>query len=267
MIRRDFVAAAAGVPFGWIGLSTASPSQAQVTDLNDAINKAGRLRMLSQRMAKSYYALGQAVVPEQAQRILAASMALFERQFSELKAFASQPQIQATYAELDGAWRDYKTALSFAAPDKAKAATVALNAGKVLALAQQGTGQFEKELNQPVGRLVNVSGRQRMLSQRMGAMYLSASWDVQAALSTSELSKARDEFTKAQTILSSAPQATSAIKAELELAQMQFQFFESALRGLAPGRAQPQQMSDVFTTSERILQVMDKVTGMYAKLT
>ena len=267
MIRRDFVAAAAGVPFGWIGLSTASPSQAQVTDLNDAINKAGRLRMLSQRMAKSYYALGQAVVPEQAQRILAASMALFERQFSELKAFASQPQIQATYAELDGAWRDYKTALSFAAPDKAKAATVALNSGKVLALAHQGTGQFEKELNQPVGRLVNMSGRQRMLSQRMGAMYLSASWDVQAALSTSELSKARDEFTKAHTILSSAPQATSAIKAELELAQMQFQFFESALRGLAPGRAQPQQMSDVFTTSERILQVMDKVTGMYAKLT
>ena len=67
-------------------------------------------------------------------------------------------------------------------------------------------------------------------------------------------------------MLKSAPQATPAIKAELELAQMQFQFFESALRGLQPGRAQVQQMSDVFTTSERILQVMDKTTGMFAKL-
>jgi nitrate/nitrite-specific signal transduction histidine kinase len=267
MKRRGFVAAAAGVPFGLIGLSGLSPAQAQVTDLNDAINKAGRLRMLSQRMAKSYYAVGQDVVTEQAQRVLSASMALFERQFSELKAFASLPTIQATYAELDGAWRDYKTALSFAAPDKAKAAAVALNAGKVLALAHQGTGQFEKELNQPVGRLVNMSGRQRMLSQRMAAMYLSASWDVQAAVSTAEMSKARDEFTAAHKVLKSAPQATSAIKAELELAQMQFEFFESALRSLAPGRAQRQSMSDVFTTSERILQVMDKVTGMYAKLT
>jgi nitrate/nitrite-specific signal transduction histidine kinase len=267
MKRRGFVAAAAGVPLGLTGLLRASPAQAQVTDLNDAINKAGRLRMLSQRMAKSYYAMGQGVVTEQAQRVLAASMALFERQFSELKAFASQPAIQATYAELDAAWRDYKTALSFAAPDKAKAAAVALNAGKVLALAHQGTGQFEKELNQPVGRLVNMSGRQRMLSQRMAAMYLSASWDVQAAVSTAEMSKARDEFTAAHTVLKSAPQATTAIKAELELAQMQFEFFESALRGLAPGRAQAQQMTDVFTTSERILQVMDKVTGMYAKLT
>jgi hypothetical protein len=48
----------------WLGsllVLPALPARAQVLDLNDAINKAGRQRMLSQRMAKAYLALGQGV--------------------------------------------------------------------------------------------------------------------------------------------------------------------------------------------------------------
>ena len=36
-------------------------AMAQISDLNSAINKAGRQRMLSQRMAKAYFQLGQQV--------------------------------------------------------------------------------------------------------------------------------------------------------------------------------------------------------------
>ena len=80
------------------------------------------------------------------------------------------------------------------------------------------------------------------------------------------MTKARDEFVAAHQLLKGAPEATSSIKAELELAQMQWGFFESALRTLKPGNPDPRHMSHVFTTSERILQVMDGVTGMYSKL-
>ena len=41
--------------------STTLPALAQVRDLNDAINKAGRQRMLSQRMVKAWLALGQKI--------------------------------------------------------------------------------------------------------------------------------------------------------------------------------------------------------------
>ncbi|HMC15951.1 MAG TPA: type IV pili methyl-accepting chemotaxis transducer N-terminal domain-containing protein, partial [Albitalea sp.] len=223
-------------------------------------------RMLSQRMAKSYFAIGQSVEPQLADRTLSASMALFDRQLADLKLFAPQPAIRTTYMQLETAWGEYKAALVGAMPGKAHAEEVIALAGKVLALAHLGTGQLEKVSNRPVGKLVNVSGRQRMLSQRMAAFYLSASWGVQVALSNAEIAKAREEFTGAHTLLKTAPEATSAIKSELELAEMQWSFFDAALHTLKPGTPDLRHMSHVFTTSERILQVMDDVTGMYSKL-
>ena len=59
-------------------------AQAQVTDLNDAINKAGRQRMLSQRMGKAWLALVQDVEPATARQVLDKSMSLFDRQLVEL---------------------------------------------------------------------------------------------------------------------------------------------------------------------------------------
>jgi hypothetical protein len=117
-----------------------------------------------------------------------------------------------------------------------------------------------------VGKLVNVAGRQRMLSQRMAAFYLSASWGVQQTAALAEITKARDEFAKAHNLLKTAPEATSAIKSELQLVESQFTFFEIALNGLKPGTADAPSQGNIFTTSERILQVMDGVTGMFSKL-
>jgi hypothetical protein len=261
--RRRFTAAAT---LGGAMALLPATSPAQVIDLNDAINKAGRQRMLSQRMAKSYLAEGEGVVPEMAHRALSASMALFDRQLVELKVFSPQPEIKSTYVKLEAVWSDYKAALVGGKPAKPQADTVLDLAAKVLALAHQGTVQLEKVSGKPLGHLVNVSGRQRMLSQRMAAFYLSTSWGVQAATSTTELNKAHDEFVAAHDLLKKAPETTPTIKAELELAETQFSFFDVALRTLRPGTSDASHMANVFTTSERILQVMDGVTGMYSKL-
>jgi hypothetical protein len=260
MKRRELLVA------GLLSAGVARLGHAQVSDINDAINKAGRQRMLSQRLAKSWMALGLGVLPDMADKTLAASLALFDRQLFELKAFAPTADLKATYGQLEGAWSGYKTALVGAKPGKAGADQVLGNAAQVLALAHQGTVQFESVSGKPVGKLVNVSGRQRMLSQRMAAFYLSASWGVQSTGSTAELNKARDEFVAAHALLKSAPESTPAIRDELELAELQFGFFETALRKLRPGTPETPAMNDVFTTSERILQVMDKVTGLYSKL-
>ena len=263
MQRRTFAS------FPVVGMAACMlPSTAisQVVDINDAINKAGRQRMLSQRMAKSYMAMGQKIQIDHADKILTASMALFDRQLTELKAFAPTPEIKNTYALLEASWSDYKVALVGTIAAKAGAEPVLSLAGKVLQLANQGTVQLEAFSGKATSKLVNISGRQRMLSQRMATFYLSASWGVQVAMSATELAKAKDEFLKAQDLLKNAPESTPAIKNELQLAETQFTFFELALRNLKPGVGDITAQTNVLTTSERILQVMDGVTGMYSKL-
>jgi len=263
MKRRTFIAASlAGV--GMVGYSALTLSQ--VVNLNDAINKGGRQRMLSQRMAKSYLALGLGISPSEADKTLAASMALFDRQLAELKAFAPSPDIKATYQQLEFKWSDFKAALVGEKPNQQGAANVLGLSNAVLSLANQGTVQLEKVSNKPVGKLVNIAGRQRMLSQRMASHYLAASWNVQAQSAKIEMLKARDEFLTAHDILVKAPENTERIAQELVLAEQQFVFFQAALQNLHIGSAEKRPMLEVFQTSERILQAMDDITNLYSRI-
>jgi nitrate/nitrite-specific signal transduction histidine kinase len=259
MKRRHVLLASAALGLSGIGL-------AQVANLNDAINKAGRQRMLSQRMAKGYMALGLGVMSDTADKALATSMALFDRQLTELKVFAPTPDIKATYQQLESKWSEYKGALVGAKPSTQGAASVMSLSNAVLALANQGTVQLEKTSSKPVGKLVNIAGRQRMLSQRMASHYLAASWNVGAANAKAEMLKAQDEFLLAHDTLAKAPENTERIAGELVLAQQQFVFFQAALQNLQVGHASQARMGDVFQTSERILQVMDNITNLYSKI-
>jgi nitrate/nitrite-specific signal transduction histidine kinase len=241
-------------------------AEAQITDVNTAINKAGRQRMLSQRLAKAYLQVWQKVDPARSQKIIDQSVALFDRQLVELKNYAPSPEIRDTYLQLEKSWSAYKDLLVGSVPSTDGAPKVVSLSDEVLALAHQGTVQLERHSGTAAGQLVNVAGRERMLSQRMAKFYQVLVWSVPVPTARADLEKARAEFLAGMKQLVDAPQNSAAIREELELAQQQWIFFDGALRSLERADDRRGHASNVATSSERILEVMDKVTGLYEKL-
>jgi hypothetical protein len=247
-----------------LGVAGGGEALAQVTDLNSAINKAGRQRMLSQRMAKAYFQIGQQVDVERSRKVLDSSVALFDRQLVELKNYAPTPEIKETYLKLEKVWLAYKDLLLGITPSADNGRKVLEVSEQVLALAQQGTAQLERQSLSSGGRLVNLSGRQRMLSQRMSEYYQAIAWGVADGRSAGELDKARREFATAHQELLAAAANSPEIRDSLELVGQQWVFFDNALqqKSGADKRAQ----AAVATTSERILQEMEVVVAQYEKL-
>lgn len=237
---------------------------AQLSDLNTAINVAGRQRMLTQRMAKAYFQLGQQVEPERSRKILEASAGLFDRQLSQLKAYAPTPELKETYGKLDTLWQTYRGLLVAAPPNLDAGRKVMAMSDEVMELANQGVSQLEKLAGSNAGRLVNLAGRQRMLSQRMAKLYQARAWGIGEASTSAQLDKARQEFTAGLQELGASQANTPQIKISLDLVRQQWFFFENALSKTAGSDIRPQ--TAVATTSERILEEMDLVVGLYERL-
>jgi hypothetical protein len=241
------------------------PVFAQISDMNSAINKAGRQRMLSQRMAKAYLQVGLNIDVERSSRQLDSSIALFDRQLVELKNYAPTPEIKNTYLLLEKNWLAYKDVLIGAAPSPDGARKVLELSETVLQLAHTGTGQLVAISGTETGPLVGVAGRQRMLSQRMAKYYQAIIWGVAAANGFSELVKDRKAFNSGLNALSNAPSTSPAIKRELELARQQWQLFEATLDA-KESQDKKTRATNVAASSERLLDMMDSITGMFEKL-
>ena len=239
---------------------------AQVASAGDAVDKAEALHMTSQRATKGYLAIAQGVQPELAAKVRDAAMNQFDRQLTELRAFAPTPAIKKTYTDLQVLWLEMKGDLVGRKPSAEGAKNLLVEDAAVAKLANAGAQQLQDHASKPTARLVGAAGDMRMLSQRIAKFYFASSYGTTAASAAGEIATAERDFLSLKDQLKKAPQSSQALKDQLELVSAQWIFLDNAVRQKLDKASLARQGGVVWSTSETILLIMNNLVAGYAKL-
>ena len=226
--------------------------------LSTAINRTARFRLLSQRIAKAYCQIHLNVLPEQAHAVLAAARKLVYFGFADLAKVEWPEDLSVQLEQIHKLALDLE-ALLVQPSSKASVAAVSLQADKMLASADSATQALEKLSKTSTARLLTTAGRQRMLSQRLAKNYSLVAAGLNSQTLANQMISDAVEFKQALVILGASPVSTPSIRNQLALGESQWVFFDAALQRQPDARG----LQAVATTSERLLEVMDKVTGLY----
>ena len=248
--------------FMLLGLVYSSDTMAaqQISELrlNKAIDRAGLQRMLTQRMLKSYVQLGQDQFYIEPDKKLLDAVTRYEQGLAYLKDFEQIPGVRDLLKKINAMWPHYKSLIMGKASREKVPELVNMNE-KLLSLSHQIVLALQKQSGKELAKVVNVSGRQRMLSQRIELFYLLRNWGFTGPYYLDELAKARKEFTKGLEYLNVYQGNTPEIKALLKKAGRSYRLFEHSLD--KNGNA-----FMVSLTVRQLLKYMNDATNLYSKL-
>jgi len=223
-----------------------------------AVNVSGKQRTLTLRAARTYAQLGLGVLPQRSSPALQDSIASFDEALRGLAEFTKGKSSAATVARQATEWARLREMLR-EAPSLEGASALNLQLEKVIPLCTEAHDQIVAEIANPAADTIRRTGRQRFLSQRAGQLFMFREWGV-ARGSFNDIEALNAESRKIREDLRRIPDLSPDVRRELDLAEGQWVFFDEGLRAQQRGKADDVARRNVATTSERILEIFDKLT-------
>ncbi len=227
----------------------------------ELLELAGQQRMLSQRIAKDYFYIGQGVNVSKATKQLKLSLQTFNKSQHILSKNIQDDEIQNMLMFVDMSSDDFTSIVK--EPYSLDNAALILDLSEsMLEGNQYVVDALEEKIKAQNSTLVDLAGKQRMLSQRIAKYYISYQAGIKDKNSIVQMQEAVKSFNKANDLLMANKSNTPAINAQLKrvnrLWKIVYKFYLNIEKGGLP--------IIVYNSTDDIMNKMNKITKMYIQL-
>ncbi|RME44597.1 MAG: hypothetical protein D6795_17685 [Deltaproteobacteria bacterium] len=272
------------------GISGFQPARAATAKaFGTAINLAGRQRMLTQKMSKEFLLVALGVDVEGNRKNLRQTIDLFDGTLKQLLTGDASagipappdPAIETQLQKVADLWGKFKPAVAQALsqtkiPREAIDTVERLNL-PLLREMNEAVGLYEaasaKAGFKSLGKVVNIAGRQRMLTQKMAKEAFLIALGVHPDKNREMLKKTRDLFENSHRALLAGdaaqglpPTKDPAIRAQMETVGKLWKEYRQAIDQVLGASSVPDDLiRKIAALNPKVLAEMHKAVGMYAR--